>query len=77
LNRWWDFLIKYFVPGILVIILIGDLSSEIRNPYEGYTWTSLILIGRDWLLLTLLAGIWISLRPWKTDNNKGQNRSDV
>ena len=77
LNIWWDFLIKYFIPVVLVIILIGDLSREIRNPYEGYTWTSLILIGRDWLLLTLLAGIWISLRPWKTDNNKSQNRSDV
>jgi NSS family neurotransmitter:Na+ symporter len=76
LNIWWDFLIKYFVPIILVLILIGDLYSEIKNPYGGYSWTSLILIGRDWLLLTLIVGLWISVRPWKTGNNKSQNRSD-
>ena len=69
LGVWWDVLIKFFIPLILSIILIGDLYTELREPYGdgGYSWASLILIGRDWVLLTLVAGIVFALQPWKTD----------
>jgi NSS family neurotransmitter:Na+ symporter len=77
LGPWWDMLIRYFVPLVLGIILIGDIWGEIKKPYGGYSWTSLIIIGRDWLLLTLVAGFWISTRPWKTKNNKNPSRSDM
>ncbi len=76
LNIWWDICIKYFVPLVLGTILIGDIHGELKKPYGGYSWTSLILIGRDWLFLTLIAGFWISLRPWKTENHKAPGRSD-
>lgn len=66
LGLWWEILIKYFVPLVLGIILVGDLYNELRKPYEGYTWTSLILIGTNWVLLTLLAAFVIASRPWKT-----------
>jgi len=72
----WDILIKYFIPLVLGIILIGDIYGEFQKPYGGYSWTSLILIGRDWLLLTLIAGFWISLRPWKTGSNTSPSRGD-
>ncbi|GBE02404.1 hypothetical protein BMS3Bbin06_00611 [bacterium BMS3Bbin06] len=72
----WDFLIKYFVPLVLSIILIGDLYNEVRKPYGGYTWTSLILIGRDWVLLTLIAAFWIASRPWKTGQLRERGRSE-
>ncbi|TNF53874.1 sodium-dependent transporter, partial [bacterium] len=52
LGTWWDALIKYFIPLVLGVILAGDLYSELTKPYEGYSWASLILIGRDWVLLT-------------------------
>jgi len=77
LNIWWEIFIKYFVPFVLGTILIGDLCSEIKKPYGGYSWTCLILIGRDWLLLTLIAGFWIALRPWKTKHNKTPSRSET
>jgi len=76
LGIWWDMLIKYFVPLVLGTILIGDVWGELKKPYGGYSWTSLILIGRDWLLLTLITGFIISSRPWKTDSNTSPNRSD-
>jgi len=76
LGGWWDFLIKYFIPFVLGIILIGDIYSEIKKPYGGYSWSSLIIIGRDWLLITLVAGFWISTRPWKTENNTSPSRGD-
>jgi NSS family neurotransmitter:Na+ symporter len=67
LGTWWDVLIKYIVPMILSLIILWDLYHELKQPYEDYSWTSLILIGRDWVVLTLIAGIVFAMRPWKTD----------
>jgi len=75
LGIWWDILIKYFVPLVLGIILFGDLYNELRKPYGGYSWASLILIGRDWVLLTLIAAFIIASRPWKTAHHKTEGRS--
>jgi NSS family neurotransmitter:Na+ symporter len=77
LGPWWNLLIRYFVPFVLGIILIGDIWGEIKKPYGGYSWSSLIVIGRDWLLLTLGVGFFISTRAWKTKNNKNPGRSDT
>lgn len=75
LGVWWDILIKYFVPLVLGIILFGDLYNELGKPYGGYSWASLILIGRDWILLTLIAAFIIASRPWKTEYHKTGGRS--
>jgi len=75
LGIWWEVLIKYFVPLVLGAILAGDLVSEFSKPYGGYSWASLILIGVDWILLTLIAAFVIALRPWKTRQNKSSGRS--
>ncbi|MGD8512372.1 MAG: sodium-dependent transporter [Deltaproteobacteria bacterium] len=75
LGVWWDILIKYFVPLVLGIILFGDLYNELRKPYGGYSWASLILIGRDWVLLTLIAAFIMASRPWKTEQHKTEGRS--
>lgn len=76
LGPFWDILIKFFIPGILGIILLGDLISEISKPYGDYTWTSLILIGRDWLLITIAVAITFANRPWKNQNHLVAGRSD-
>ncbi len=76
LGPWWDILIKFFVPLVLSIILIGDLYNELREPYGGYTWTSLILIGRDWILITFIVAVIIALRPWKTEHHKSAGRTE-
>jgi NSS family neurotransmitter:Na+ symporter len=76
LGGWWDFLVKFFVPLVLSMILVGDLYNEIKQPYEGYSWTSLILIGRDWVLLTFIASLVIAMRPWKTKQHKGVGRTE-
>ncbi len=75
LGLWWDILIKYFVPLVLGIILVGDLYNELKKPYGGYTWTSLILIGRDWILFTLIVAFVLASRPWKTEHIKKGGRS--
>ncbi len=77
LGFWWDILIKYFVPLVLGIILVGDLYTELKKPYGGYSWASLILIGWDWILLTLIAAFVIASRPWKTEHHKTGGRSSA
>jgi NSS family neurotransmitter:Na+ symporter len=74
LGPWWDVLIKYFVPLMLAVILAGDLYNELKEPYGGYSWTSLILIGRDWVLITLVAAFWLAARPWRTEHHKAAGR---
>jgi NSS family neurotransmitter:Na+ symporter len=75
LGIWWETLIKYFVPLMLGLILLGDLYNELSKPYGGYSWTSLVLIGVDWVLLTLIAAFVIASRPWGTQEHKTGGRS--
>jgi NSS family neurotransmitter:Na+ symporter len=77
LGRWWNFLIKLFIPLVLGIILVGDLYSELKEPYEGYSWAALISIGIDWILLTFIAAIVIAMRPWKTEYHKSRGRTEA
>ena len=75
LGLWWDMLIKCFIPLVLCIILFGDLYNELSKPYGGYSWASLLLIGMDWVLVTLIAAFVIASRPWKTEHHKAGGRS--
>jgi NSS family neurotransmitter:Na+ symporter len=77
LGPWWDFLIKFFVPGVLAVILLGDIVSELREPYGGYSWSSIILIGRDWLLVTLAVGFILACAPWRTENHEKAGRGEM
>lgn len=77
LGGWWDILIKLFIPLVLTVILIWDLYGEINSAYEGYSWTSLILIGRDWLLATLMVALVIAAQPWRTGSHREDGRSDT
>ncbi len=70
----WRFLVSYFIPFMLAVVLVGDIYTELQQPYSGYSWTALILIGRDWLLLTLIAAFFTASRPWKTELHKKSSR---
>ncbi|MFH1415485.1 MAG: sodium-dependent transporter, partial [Elusimicrobiota bacterium] len=65
LGKWWEYSIKIITPAILVIILISSIFQEFSAPYEGYPVKWLILIGRDWLLFTLIAAIIITSYEWR------------
>lgn len=65
LGSWWDFCIRYITPLVLSTVLINDIIQEVSAPYEGYSWLAIILIGRDWLLATLIAAIIVSRLKWR------------
>ncbi len=65
IGKWWDFSIRILTPFILIVILISSLFHEFSAPYENYPVTWLIVIGRDWMLATLIASIIITRYEWK------------
>jgi len=67
IGKWWDFSVKIFTPCVLGIIFISSLYQELSKPYGGYPITSLILIGRDWLFVTLIGAIIISSYSWRSE----------
>ena len=75
LGGWWDVLIKFFVPAALGVIFFGNLVEELQSPYGDYSWTSLILIGRDWLIITIAVAVIISLKPWATNHLEAGGRT--
>lgn len=76
LGSWWEILIKYFIPLALAVILSGDLYNEISQPYGGYSWASLILIGRDWVILTMIVAFILTAMPWRTGRNARGGRGE-
>jgi len=63
----WDISIKFVIPVVLILLLINDLKGEFSAPYENYSWLSIILIGRDWLVLALFVSLVISMRRWRKE----------
>jgi len=77
LGVYWEVLIKGFVPLALMIIILGDLYQDITHPYGNYSWTALILIGRDWLLFNLALAVFLASRPWRTENHRHPGRGMI
>ena len=67
LSAFWDICIKFITPAVLVTLLINDICKEVSAPYEGYPWVAIILLGRDWILIALIAALFISIKGWRRD----------
>lgn len=61
----WFFSIRWFVPGLLALMLLGYIWEGFFHPYGGYNALALVLIGRDWLLAALITALFVAGRPWK------------
>jgi len=73
LTRFWDFLIRYVTPLVLLMLLLHDLVEEFSRPYEGYPWSVLIGIGQNWLVAALIAALFVTLRPWRKDLTEAES----
>ncbi len=60
----WDNIIRFFVPAILIIIVIGDLVAEFKAPYGNYPWFSLAMIGINWMLFSIIVAVLFARFPW-------------
>ncbi len=68
IGRWWDILIKYIIPCVLIIILVVAVFENITNPYMDYpSW--IIIIGGilPILLLFIISIILMKLKSREGD----------
>lgn len=75
MGKWWNYLVKFFIPLVLTGILLVDISQEVRKPYGDYSWSSLLLIGVMWVLVTLTVGFIFASRPWRTNKHTEGGRA--
>lgn len=68
MGRFWLFCAKIFIPLVLLTMFTADLIKSVRNPYGGYPWSAIFLIGFGWLLATLVAAKFFSRMRWRTDH---------
>jgi NSS family neurotransmitter:Na+ symporter len=54
IGKWWDFLIKYFIPIFLIALLIVGLYQNVIKPYMGYDLHIIILIGLIPLIIMII-----------------------
>jgi len=60
-----DVCMKYIIPLVLTGLLIYAVYEDLRQPYEGYPEIALLLIGKEWLTITLIAALFVAMRPWR------------
>ncbi len=65
ISWWWDYTVKVVIPAVLIVLLVNSLIQEFSAPYGGYPVLSLVLLGRDWLLITLFFAVLIAMCRWK------------
>ena len=73
----WEFFIKVFTPAVLLGLLSIDFYHELSEPYGGYSWAAVVLIGIVWLLINLLVAFILATRPWKTENHQAKGRGEI
>jgi len=67
LPKLWDTCVKFVTPAVLFLLLINDLKTEVTSPYGDYSWLSIVLIGRDWLVIAFVVALIISMRRWRKE----------
>ena len=63
----FSFMIKFFTPFILGIIMVMALVEEIKKPYEGYSLSAILILGIGTVFSLLLGSIFLA--NLKTKNN--------
>jgi NSS family neurotransmitter:Na+ symporter len=71
INKIWDFLIRYFIPIVLGIMVIESIYSDTTPPYyEGYPSSALLWLGVGWVIITALLAVVITLPAWEPEKLK-------
>jgi len=63
----WEKLIRFFIPAILGLMLLGDIIAEMKVPYGGYSWFAIFMVGINWIVFTLIVAVFLTRRPWHYD----------
>jgi len=64
IGTWWDIMVKFITPAVLIYMLISNVVTEFRAPYEGYPMSALLLLGWGVVAVIIAVSIIISNKPW-------------
>lgn len=67
LSSIWDTCVMYVTPLVLTALIVNDLITELKAPYGGYDLSGVLLIGPVWMVVILIASLFISNYPWKKE----------
>ena len=67
LSTVWDYCVMYVTPLVLALLIVNALNTELKGPYEGYPLRAVLLIGPVWLVVVMIASLFISNFPWKKE----------
>ena len=68
IGKWWIWALRYITPGILVVILVGNLTQEISKGYAGYPRWATLVGGWGTLLFWVFLGYLLWKRPKSSDH---------
>jgi NSS family neurotransmitter:Na+ symporter len=61
MGPWWTISLKFFTPILLTFMILWSIWQELRENYEGYPTSGLLLLGVGGVALTLLFALALSL----------------
>ena len=64
-GRWWEFMIKYFIPAILAITFVLSLKSDIVQRYGNYPMSGILIVGIGSVLLTFIIALIFYKLKWR------------
>jgi len=59
---YWGFLIKYWIPTLLTIVLLSEFREKSYNPYSGYPW-GYLTVGILWFSMMVIVVALIAVFP--------------
>merc|ERR1711971_385520 len=75
---WWGFLVKYWIPVILTVVLFSSMKNDCYNPYGGYEWSQLmvgILIFSSMVIIVVLVAIFPEYMTQKADEKAAEDEA--
>ncbi|MEN8255422.1 MAG: sodium-dependent transporter [Verrucomicrobiota bacterium] len=66
LSRFWDVLVRFVTPSILIVVIGFALYSEFSGNYEGYSTKALLGLGAGWLIAALVISVILMRYPWSS-----------
>ncbi len=65
---WWNFTIKYFIPVVLIVLVVLQFITEVKENYGGYPdWA--IAMGWIIVIVPLVISVVLAFKPGKTKVN--------
>lgn len=67
IGKWWLFVIKFLTPVFLGYMVISNIISNIKKPYGGYDWTSILVYGLGEIAFVVIFAIIFTKKKGKKD----------